>query len=177
MLKKALIYLGLGPDEEYEQYADSGESLEAVRPIRDAPVARPSGTVHAVAPTTPGHRPPVRPLGSPPRPEAVSPAPTPTNRQAGSAIRIVESAVVKPHASSPTSFNEAQDIGDRFKSGQPVIVNLQGVDRDLRRRMIDFSSGLCYALGGKMDKVATHVYMLTPADVEVSAADARSALD
>jgi len=128
MLKKALIYLGLGPDEEYEQYADSGESLEAVRPIRDAPVARPSGTVHAVAPTTPGHRPPVRPLGSPPRPEAVSPAPTPTNRQAGSAIRIVESAVVKPHASSPTSFNEAQDIGDRFKSGQPVIVNLQGVE-------------------------------------------------
>ncbi len=78
---------------------------------------------------------------------------------------------------SPTSFNEAQGIGDRFKAGQAVIVNLQGVDRDLRRRLVDFASGLCYALGGKMDRVADQVYLLSPPDVVVSAADTQSALD
>ena len=77
---------------------------------------------------------------------------------------------------SPTTFNDAQSIGDRFKAGQAVIVNLQGADRDLRRRLVDFASGLCYALGGKMDRVADQVYLLTPADVEVSAADTRRAL-
>ena len=74
----------------------------------------------------------------------------------------------------PDAFNDAQEIGDRFKSGQPVIVNLQAVDRDLRRRLVDFSSGLCYAIGGKMDRVADQVYLLTPADVEVSKETART---
>ena len=94
-----------------------------------------------------------------------------------SAIRIIESNTAKPHAVGPTSFNDAQEIGDRFKSGQPVIVNLQAVDKDLRRRLVDFASGLCYALGGKMDRVADQVYLLTPADVEVSHDDTRRALD
>ncbi len=58
-----------------------------------------------------------------------------------------------------------------------MIVNLQGVERDLRRRLVDFASGLCYALGGKMDRVADQVYLLTPADVEVSSDDTRRALD
>ena len=79
----------------------------------------------------------------------------------------------KPYAVSPEAFNDAQEIGDRFKSGQPVIVNLQAVDRDLRRRLVDFSSGLCYAMGGKMDRVADQVYLLTPAEVEVSATPTR----
>ena len=89
----------------------------------------------------------------------------------------MEATAAKPHAVSPGSFNEAQEIGDRFKSGQPVIVNLQGVDKDLRRRLVDFASGLCYALAGKMDRVADQVYLLTPADVEVSQDDTRRALD
>ncbi len=178
MFKKALIYLGLGPDEEYEQYADAGDAVEAVRPVRDAAVARPSGTVHPMAAPRQEQRPAVRPVAASRRPPTVVAADAGSDsRQAGSAIKIVEPLPTKPHAASPSSFNEAQDIGDRFKIGQPVIVNLQGADRELRRRLIDFSSGLCYALGGKMDKVATHVYMLTPADMEVSAADARRALD
>ncbi len=177
MFKKALIYLGLGPDEEYDQFAQSSDPVEAVRPVRDAAVARPSGTVHAISSPRPGSNPPVRPIGTENRPTAVAQSPADSTRTTGSAVKIVEPLTVKPHASSPTSFNEAQEIGDRFKSGQPVIVNLQGVDRDLRRRLVDFASGLCYALGGKMDKVATHVYMLTPADVEVSAAEARRAID
>jgi len=59
-------------------------------------------------------------------------------------------------------------VGDTFKSKQPVIINLQGVDRDLSRRFVDFTSGLCYGLSGQMEKVASDVFLLTPADVEVS---------
>jgi cell division inhibitor SepF len=68
----------------------------------------------------------------------------------------------------PSSFNDAQEVGDRLKTGQPVILNLQGVDRDLQRRLIDFSSGLCYAVSGTMQKVGDQVFLLTPSDVEVS---------
>jgi cell division inhibitor SepF len=65
----------------------------------------------------------------------------------------------------PLRFDQAQEVADTFKHGQPVIMNVQEVDRDLLRRLIDFASGLCYALNGKLDKVATGVYLLTPANV------------
>ena len=68
----------------------------------------------------------------------------------------------------PKGFNDAQEVGDRLKAGQPVILNLQGVDRDLQRRLIDFSSGLAYALNGTMSKAADQVFLLTPSNVEVS---------
>ena len=79
----------------------------------------------------------------------------------------------KPHAVSPTSFNQAQEVADKFKINVPVILNLQGVERDLARRIIDFASGLCYGLGGQMERVANQVYLLTPSDVEVSPEERR----
>ena len=72
------------------------------------------------------------------------------------------------HVVEPQGFNDAQEVGDRLKNGQPVILNLQGVDRDLQRRLIDFSSGLAYALSGTMSKAADNVFLLTPSNVEVS---------
>jgi len=83
-------------------------------------------------------------------------------------LRSVETKSKKPFAVSPRKFNDAPEIGKRLKAGQPVIVNLQEVEDDVRRRLIDFSAGLCYASGSKMDRVADHVFMLTPADVQVS---------
>ena len=79
----------------------------------------------------------------------------------------------KPHVVVPTSFNQAQEVADKFKGSQPVIVNLQAADRDLARRLIDFASGLCYGLAGQMEKVANQVYLLTPSNVEVSAEERR----
>src|SRR3712207_8109034 len=69
----------------------------------------------------------------------------------------------------PASFNDAQNLADRFKRQQPVILNLQNVDGDLSRRMVDFCSGLTYALDGNIQSVANRVFLLTPRDVEVSA--------
>ena len=74
----------------------------------------------------------------------------------GSAVRPVGAGSPKaPHTVRPLRFDQAQEVADTFKHGQPVIMNVQEVDRDLLRRLIDFASGLCYTLNGKLDKVAT----------------------
>ena len=79
------------------------------------------------------------------------------------------------HLVIPKSFNEAQQVADKFKDSIPVILNLQGSDADLSKRMIDFASGLTYALDGGMQRIADKVFLLTPRNVEVSA-EARARL-
>lgn len=81
--------------------------------------------------------------------------------------------IARPHVVSPRSFNDVQEVADTFKRAQPAIVNLQSVDRDLSRRLIDFCSGLCYGLEGNMERVTDHVFLLTPSGAEVSDADRR----
>jgi cell division inhibitor SepF len=76
---------------------------------------------------------------------------------------------VRVHLVVPKSFNDAQQIADRFKDSVPVILNLQGSDTDLSKRLIDFASGLTYALDGGMQRIADKVFMLTPRNVEISA--------
>lgn len=73
------------------------------------------------------------------------------------------------HKSEPKRFNEAREVADRFKAGTAVIMNLQGTEDSTARRLVDFASGLVYGLDGKIELVANRVYLLTPADVEVSA--------
>jgi len=105
-----------------------------------------------------------------PEPEEEAPR-TPTQRQrqrrADGVVRAVPS--VQVHLVIPRSFNDAQQIADRFKEGLPVILNLQGSDQELSKRLIDFASGLTYALDGGMQRVADKVFLLTPRNVEVSA--------
>jgi cell division inhibitor SepF len=76
---------------------------------------------------------------------------------------------VRVHLVIPKSFNDAQDVADKFKDSIPVILNLQGSDSDLSKRLIDFASGLTYALDGGMQRIADKVFLLTPRNVEVSA--------
>jgi cell division inhibitor SepF len=76
---------------------------------------------------------------------------------------------VRVHLVHPKSFNDAQQVADRFKDSVPVILNLQGVETDLSKRLIDFASGLTYALDGGMQRIADKVFMLTPRNVEISA--------
>ncbi len=76
---------------------------------------------------------------------------------------------VRVHLVIPKSFNDAQDVADKFKDAIPVILNLQSSDTDLSKRLIDFSSGLTYALDGGMQRIADKVFLLTPRNVEVSA--------
>ena len=76
---------------------------------------------------------------------------------------------IQVHLVIPKSFNDAQQIADQFKGAIPVILNLQGSDTDLSKRLIDFASGLTYALDGGMQRIADKVFLLTPRNVEVSA--------
>jgi cell division inhibitor SepF len=76
---------------------------------------------------------------------------------------------VRVHLVVPKSFNDAQDVADKFKDSIPVILNLQGTETDLSKRLIDFASGLTYALDGGMQRIADKVFLLTPRNVEVSA--------
>ncbi len=73
------------------------------------------------------------------------------------------------HLVIPKSFNDAQQVADKFKDHIPVVLNLQSTESDLNKRLIDFASGLTYALDGGMQRIADKVFMLTPRDVEISA--------
>jgi cell division inhibitor SepF len=152
-MQKALQYLGL-KDIEDEDFYDDGEAMEqgpaqarTTYPdlAADAPVA--SGSVATV-----------RPLVRDDRPDA----------RRGVVRPIVTQRQTKPQVVAPRRFSDAQEIGDLVKASHPVIVNLQASERDLARRMIDFCSGLTYALSGTMEKVAEQVFLLTPSNVEVS---------
>ena len=102
------------------------------------------------------------------RPAAQSRQPE-TRRLRGVESLPTAGAAVKVHLVLPRSFNDAQQIADRFKQGIPVILNLQSADAELSKRLIDFASGLTYALNGGMQRVADKVFLLTPRNVEVSA--------
>jgi cell division inhibitor SepF len=165
LLKKTMLYLGLAPDEEYD-------NPRADAPAPESEVRVVSRNVHpgSDGPRTVRAVPAVGALTSPEAvPDAVELRPVRT-----SVVRpLPKAAAAKPHTVAPRSFDDAQEVGDRFKTSQPVILNLFGLDRDLSRRLIDFASGVCYALGGHMEKVTNGVYLLVPANVEVSAEERR----
>jgi cell division inhibitor SepF len=166
VFRTAMVWLGLVDDDEYdgddEQYYLDEEYDDGATGTAPAPAsARVSAQRPVVAETSPvtvfrgrharGEQ--EATVATVPRPSAVKAIPMPTTRV---------------HVMDPRGFNDAQEVGDRLKNGQPVILNLQGVDRDLQRRLIDFSSGLAYALSGTMSKAADQVFLLTPSNVEVS---------
>ena len=193
MWRKAMHYLGLGPDDEYEDDTDagygattagrgpaaggygapatrgpaaSGSSVTRVtpspsndRPLPPPPPPPPSGTgAVATTPEVSGVRPvPASPFGAETGSGSVRPIPA--------SARVTEI--------TPVAFNDAQAVGDRFRSSNAVAMDLGSVDRDLARRLIDFCSGLCYGQGGKMERIAGQVYLITPAGAEVSAEERR----
>jgi cell division inhibitor SepF len=195
MWKKAMTYLGLGDDEDaYPDYEPEPE-LDRPEQRRAAPERRPVREPARPPVNPPRERPrpqreepsdvqvrgtgTVRPLGPDPRASetgvgAVTSRSGPSAPSRGAVVRPLPIPVTaKPLVVTPSSFNAAQEVADNFKGNAPVIMNLQDVDKELSRRLIDFASGLCYGLGGAMEKVANSVYLLTPADVEVSAEDKR----
>ena len=105
------------------------------------------------------------------------PEPTPVPQRTGllrgsgrpRPVEAVPNPSVRVHLVVPRSFNDAQQIADKFKDLIPVILNLQSADQELSKRLIDFTSGLTYALDGGMQRVADKVFLLTPRNVEVSA--------
>ena len=103
------------------------------------------------------------------RPAPVAPVPSAVPEQRDRAA-AAPASITTLH---PRSYNEARTIGERYRDGVPVIMNLTDLDGAAAKRLVDFAAGLAFALRGSIDKVTDRVFLLTPADVEVSADDAR----
>ncbi len=146
--RKTLVYLGLVEDDDYA-YDEYG--YEEYEGEEQAPARR-------------SRRPAAPPDGHAPR--------------GGASVTPITAAVApRFHLVHPSSFNDAQEVGDKFREGFSVIMNLQAADRELGRRLVDFASGLAYGLGGSMQPVAENVFLVTPAGVQVSAEERRRLLE
>lgn len=178
---------------EYETYGDYGDAVEEPpaggsrrdsaaddRDPRDARPARDSGTVRT-RPSEPDYardygadygaspEPVAAPAPVAPRAAPMRDEPSGMSAPRPSVVRTIgPTTAARVHVVEPQGFNDAQEVGDRLKANQPVILNLQGLPRELQRRLIDFSSGLAYAVAGNMQRVANQVFLLTPSNVEVS---------
>lgn len=185
--KKAMDYLGLGPDDAYDDYdlppeqeirptrarapRDPEPSVRAARPVPSEFESEMNVRTIPARPTFPSREGDLTTRRPVPVPDDSSVQPRPVS-QPRVTVRPVGPASSDPHTVRPRRFDAAQEIADKFKEGQPVIVNLEGTDRDVSRRLIDFASGLCYALEGTMEKVASGVYLLKPAGSRSSSGDA-----
>jgi len=149
-MRKMAVYLGLVEDdrryqdkyESYEEYDEYDETEDAI----EAPPARPDYGGYAS-----DHR--------------VEPAP-PQQTQQAQQVELARITTLHPR-----TYNEARTIGEHFREGTPVIMNLtEMVDSDARR-LVDFAAGLIFGLRGSIDKVTNKVFLLSPANVEVTAED------
>lgn len=179
VFRRAMVYLGL-VDDEYDDYG----AYEDPQPQPHMTAAGPAAPQAPIGAPQPAGR-----LRAAPEPQYQEPAsairtlPRESGRDEGVGLVVTpKPAVVRPlspdkaakvHVVEPTDFSDAKEIGDRFKAGQPVIVTLQGRPAELRRRLVDFCSGVVYVLDGSMKQVTHGVYLLTPSNVEVSAEEKR----
>jgi cell division inhibitor SepF len=173
---RALVYFGLAEEEDprYEAVPDRERERERPREReRERVVDR---EPEAELEDRYRERPNVRRLQRRRRDEFDDIFADESPRDAGRETRVLRSVADNGHAGMdqvhlvvPKAFNDAQEIANQFKDTIPVILNLQGVDPDLSKRLIDFSSGLTYALDGGMQRIADKVFLLTPRNVEVSA--------
>ncbi len=177
-MKKTMVYLGL-LDDEYDEYDDledrAPRGFSAATATRVEPRAQEydqaeefSGGMSRVRTipresAVPSQQRPQAQSNVAPRPTAVRAMPVDPSLSPGAA-----STSARVHVVAPSRFGDAKEIADRLKDNRPVIVNLQMADRDLQRRMIDFCSGVTYALSGEMEKVADQVFLLAPTNVKVS---------
>jgi cell division inhibitor SepF len=161
---RALVYFGLAEEHEhgpeYEEDFPDDEEFEA---------RRESGQVRRLPTSRRARHDEIDDIFADEEP--ISATRTRTLRPVG------EDSDVKVHLVIPRNFNDAQQVADQFKRSVPVILNLQTTDHELSKRMIDFSSGLTYALDGGMQRIAEKIFLLTPRNVEVSAEEKARLLD
>jgi cell division inhibitor SepF len=170
---KALLYFGLAEERAYvDEYAEEREQYAARERQQQqrAPIAEPEAELEDRY----RERPNVRRL-APRRPrrddfDDIFPDDEPRGSRPTTVLRPApKNGDVRVHLVIPKSFNDAQQVADKFKQSIPVVLNLQATDTELSKRLIDFASGLTYALDGGMQRIADKVFMLTPRNVEISA--------
>jgi cell division inhibitor SepF len=176
MFRRAMDYLGLGPDDAYDDY-DASIAVErpAARAARGGgAVRRPQARQIAddyedeidddyeeaprVRPTT---------VRAQPQRDDSSVQLRPSGSSTGGTVRKLTQTTAEPVAIRPTRYDQAKDIADLLRSGQPVAMNIGAADSEIARRLIDFASGVTYGIEGKMEKIAPGVFLLTPRGTRV----------
>jgi len=167
--KRTMDYLGLGPDDAYDDdmieddYEPAPRGKRPQEPDPRSTRSEPAGdAVVRTLPSRPTY--PSRdfdPSQARRSTQSDDSGVNPRPKQSSNS-RSTGGGSVEPTTVRPRRFDQAQEVADRFKEGNPVIMNLEGADREVARRLIDFASGLCYGLDGSMEKVANGVYLLKP---------------
>lgn len=154
-LRKTMEYLGLAEtDERYDDYD------------YDEPEAAPERETRPAAESE-------RPRGA-----EVTHLPTRHNQeqQRTPVARVVREAEVEPMnritTIHPRTYNEAKNIGEAFRGGVPVIMNLSDMDDADAKRLVDFAAGLAFGLHGSIERVTSKVFLLSPQHVEVDGPEA-----
>ena len=109
------------------------------------------------------------------RPAPLTVAPSPATPAASVQLDLpVLDRIVTLH---PRFYNEARTIGEQYREGNPVIINLTDMDESERKRLVDFASGLVFGLHGTIERVTSKVFLLSPANVRVSSEDKTAAAE
>ena len=173
MFRRAMDYLGLGPDEAYDEY---DESVPAERTVKRP--MRPNGRFDRRAfendvqqvdeyeePEDEYSNPRVR--GQQTQHDSGVTVRPPIGRRGEQVVRPLLSSA-DPVTLRPQTYEEAKEIADLFKQGNPIIINVQSTDPKIMRRIIDFASGVSYAQNGTMEKLSVGVYMMKPYGARVT---------
>ena len=159
-MRKMAVYLGLVEDDERydESYDDYDEAGPAGRER-----GRESGREQAVTAMSDRRVAPVRaqahaPVATAATASVTAPAPRPSQLHRITTIH-------------PRTYNDARQIGEAFRDSTPVIMNLTEMDDSDAKRLVDFAAGLIFGLRGSIERVTNKVFLLSPADVEVTAED------
>jgi cell division inhibitor SepF len=166
---RALVYFGLAEDHDYGPDYEEGFEPETASEEAFDPGRRDPSPVRRL-PTSRRRRDEIDDIFAEDEPVAGG---------RSSVLRPVGNggSDVQVHLVIPRNFNDAQQVADQFKRTVPVILNLQTTDHELSKRLIDFASGLTYALDGGMQRIAEKVFLLTPRNVEVSAEEKARLID
>ena len=150
-MRKMAVYLGLVEDDRYDEYDDYDDIVDR-RDERSARDEHAMAQQRATVSTLPDRRP-------------AGQAPPATARQAPGAETY---RITTLH---PRTYNEARTIGERFRDGMPVIMNLSEMDDADAKRLVDFAAGLSFGLRGSIERVTAKVFLLSPQHVDVTAED------
>lgn len=153
IFRRTMAYFGLVEDDEYDEFEEM--EIEEDYPYEDPYSSRSS--IRRVERS----------------PASDYPMSEPAKAHEAPSVRTIGQVQPRVHIVEPKTFNDAQNISDKFKVGIPVIINLQLLDQETSKRLIDFASGLTYGLDGGIQKVADRVFLITPANVQVSAEEHR----
>ncbi|KGN33124.1 cell division protein SepF [Knoellia sinensis KCTC 19936] len=149
-LRKTMVYLGLAEDEGryYDEAYDEYESDEAYEPEETRE----------------------------PRERAAEVTPLTARRSVAQVVRTPEaSGISRITTIHPRTYNEAKTIGENFRDGTPVIMNLTDMDDADAKRLVDFAAGLVFGLHGAIERVTAKVFLLSPSTVEVNAEESVAA--